>query len=348
MQTVLVTGGAGFLGRALLERLLDEPTFEGTVRVLDRVAPGLHHPRLEVVVGDVRDAEAVRAACAGVDGVIHAASLVDWGLVPDAELEAVNVQGTRHVLEACAAHGVGALVHVSSLDAVYDGRPVLDGDESLPYPSRYPNAYCRTKAEAEQLLLDDDDGATPRRAVLRLVGLWGERDPYHLGHVLGMARRAPMVRIGDGRSRSQHLYVGNAADACVIALHDLLGPGRATGRVYFVTDHPPENFFDFLEPVVTGCGLRMLPWSLAAPRGLVWTLGAGLEALAWATRPVVRWRPGISRFAVDFVCKDLTFRGDRLREELGWAPPFGPEEALARTLAYWRPVVAGAPAAESG
>ncbi len=334
---VLITGGAGFLGHALIEELLrtDDPVLNPSeVRSFDLRAPT---PRdgLTAIVGDIRDPAAVRAAVEGCDLVLHAASMVDWGLADDATLRAVNVDGTRHVIAACQAAGVRALVYTSSLDAIDDGKPVVDGDESMPYPPTFPNVYSETKAVAEQLALAAQSD-TLRAAVIRPCGLYGERDPYHLGHVLKMAAAMPLVRIGDGRARAQHVYVGNTAHGHLIAARSLLTDGVATGRVYFVTDHPAENFFDFLEPVVTGVGYRVHPWSRALPHRLAWTLGACAEAIAWAISPAVTWRPGLSRYAVDWVCKDLTFTSARIRDELGYVPRYSHEEATRRTIAWFR------------
>jgi len=334
--SVLVTGGAGFLGHALIDELLrDDPVLSPRhVRSLDLHTAG-HPPAVEEVVADLRDADAVRRACEGVDVVIHAASLVDWGVLPDAILHDVNVQGTRNVIAGCRAASVPALVHTSSLDVVYDGRPARDIDESHALPTTYPNAYCQTKADGERAVLDASDEAL-RTVVLRPVGLYGERDPYHLTEVLRMASVGPLVRIGDGRAQTQHLYVRNAAHAHLVAARDLLGAGRAAGAVYFVTDSPPENFFDFVEPIVGGVGRRVLPRTLALPRAPLWALGATLEGLAWATRPLGRWRPGLSRFAVDFVTTDFVVDGSRLRDELGYAPRYSADEARANTIAWFR------------
>lgn len=335
---VLVTGGAGFLGHALIHELLrpDDPVLRpAEVRSFD-VRPAPLRQGVTAITGDVRDPAALRAACDGVDLVIHAASMVDWGLVDAATLRAVNVDGTRNVVDACRAAGVRALVHTSSLDAIDDGQPLLDGDETLPYPPRFPNVYSETKATSEQLVLAADDPDGLRTAVIRPCGLYGERDPYHLGQVLRMAAAMPLVRIGNGRARAQHVYVGNTAHGHLVAARSLLQDQVAAGRVYFVTDHPAENFFDFLEPVVTGVGHRVRPWSQAIPFPVAWVLGALTEGLAWAVRPVVTWRPGLSRYGVTWVCKDCTFSSDRIRLELGYAPRYSHAEGLERTIAWFR------------
>jgi UDP-glucose 4-epimerase len=167
MHTALVTGGAGFLGSYLVERLLDGGT---AVRVLDNLSTGSlrnlqdaahghrgqadtprgtgHEVRLEVVIGDIRDREVVRKAARNVDAVFHLAALpgAALGRVSLSELQTVNVQGTLNVLEGAVAEGVTRLVFASS-SAVY-GTP-----ESLPVseacPLRPESLFAASKLAAE-------------------------------------------------------------------------------------------------------------------------------------------------------------------------------------------------------
>lgn len=338
--TILITGGAGFLGQALLRELRrDEPVLRARqIRVLDPAADRLERDDVLVpVVGDVRDADAVRRACEGVDVVLHSAALVDWGRLPDELLEAVNIGGTENVLRACGEAGVPALVHTSTLDVVYSGRPILDGDESLPYPPRYVNTYCRTKSDAEKLVLAANGRDGLHTAVVRPCSIFGEGDPYHVTSLIEMARRMPLFRVGDGKSKSQHVYVGNVAHAHLLAARALLQEQSAVaGQVYFITDFPAQNFFDYLEPILSGAGYRMLPWSMSVPRPLMYGLAVALEGTARLLRPVVRLSPTITRFAVDFVCLDFTFRSDKAARELGYRPVYSEEQAFARTIAYFQ------------
>src|SRR5438034_768547 len=135
MSTVLVTGGAGFIGSHLVERLL---AGGATVRVLDNLSTGSlrnlqdaahrlrgqadapreagHDVRLEVVIGDIRDRGIVRKAARNVDAVFHLAALPSAALrhVSPSELQTVNVQGTLNVLEGAVAEGVTRLVFAYS------------------------------------------------------------------------------------------------------------------------------------------------------------------------------------------------------------------------------------------
>ncbi len=338
---VLVTGGAGYLGDVIVGQLLEGSVFDvREVRVLDLEPSPRANARVNSLIADVRDAGAVLDAVRGVDVVFHAAALVDWGRVSDTELCAVNVGGTEHVIAACQAQNVGAMVHTSTLDVVYSGQAVLGGDESLPYPERFPNAYCRTKCAAEQLALAAngtalEGGGELRTTVVRPCSIFGEADPFHIGSLVEMAARNRLVRIGDGRSKSQFCYVGNVAHAHLLAARSLLSDEpRAAGEVYFALDFAPENFFDFLAPFVEAAGYAMPERRL--PRSPLYALGGLLEGASAVVRPLVSFKPKLTRFAVDFVTKDFTIDSDKAARHLGYAPRFSREEAVRRTADYYR------------
>jgi nucleoside-diphosphate-sugar epimerase len=334
---VLVTGGAGFLGRALLRELLKAPLAELRVLDLQRVdSPEL--PGVVSEVADIRDADAVRDACRGVDVVLHAASQIDWGHAPPGQLTEVNVGGTENVLRACRETGVRGLVYTSSMDAVCGTRPVVRADETLPYPRRFANEYARTKALAEQAVIRAN-APELRTCVLRPCGMFGEGDPYHVANVLRIVKAGSLpFRMGDGRAAFQHVYVGNVAHAHVLAMRALLEPEtRVAGEVYFVTDDcPAVNFFDFMESILGELGYALPPKSRSVPYPVMWTLGALLEGVAFACRPVVRFVPTLTRSSSRFVCHEHTFVGEKARRDFGYAPIYPHAEATRRTVDWFR------------
>ena len=334
---VLLTGGAGFLGRAILRELAKAPVAELRVLDLRRLDPaGL--PGVVSLVGDVRDADAVRKACQGIDVVLHAAAQVDWGHAPPGQLEEVNVGGTEVVLRACREAGVRGLVYTSSMDAVCGTRPVVRADETLPQPRRFTNDYARTKALAEQAVLHAN-APELRTCALRPCGMFGEGDPYHVASVLRIVKAGQLpFRMGDGRAAFQHVYVGNVAHAHVLAMRALLeAQSRVAGEVYFVTDDSPTvNFFDFMEPILGELGHTLPPRSRSLPYPLMYALGALLEGVAFACRPLFRFVPTLTRSSVRFVCHEHTFVGDKARRDLGYAPIYSHAEAFRRTVEWFR------------
>jgi nucleoside-diphosphate-sugar epimerase len=317
----LVIGGAGMLGYEIVRRLL---AVGKEVRVLD-LEP-LADDRCWSRVGDIRSRVDVEAACDGVEVVFQTAAAVWKAGTPVSVYEQVNVEGNRLVLDVCREKGIRRLVYTSTIDVVVDGRkPIVYGDESLPYPQRLPaDAYCRTKIVAEKMVLAAD-GPELATCALRPVGMYGPRDRYHLENVVEMARRGNRIRLGDGTARFSHAYSENVAHAHVLAAEHLFPGSPVAGQTYFIGDHyPAHNFFDFVEPYLRELGLpvphRRLPYRLA-------------YALARVAE-IVAPRSNFNRFSVVQTCVDHTYSDQKARRDFGYHPIVSAEEAFARTLAY--------------
>ena len=340
---ILLTGGGGFLGRAILREAERPEHGIALVRAYDLDCSRIAAPTepgftLETREGDVCDADALRAACEDIDLVIHSGSLVDWGQTTPEHLEAVNVGGTRNVIEACRAAGIRALVYTSTMDVVCGTDPVVDATEEMPFPETFTNDYARTKARAEEVVLAANDDALATCAV-RPCGMYGEGDPYHVAGVLRVMKQGGLpFRPGGGSARFEHVYVGNVAHAHLLAARRMLEPGSpARGQAWFVTDDTPAvNFFDFMDPILDALGHPLPPRSRRMPYPIMLTIGAVAELAALVARPFKRFEPTITRSSVRFVCHTHTFDGSKAKRDLGYAPPYKASEALERTIAWWR------------
>jgi sterol-4alpha-carboxylate 3-dehydrogenase (decarboxylating) len=336
---VLLTGGGGFLGSAILRETAKPGSGVSRVRVLDLDCSAVEpSDSVETITGDVCDFECVRDACRDVDVVVHAASQVDWGQTTPEHLEAVNVGGTENVVRACRENGVRGLVYTSTMDVVCGSAPVVDADETMPFPQQFTNDYARTKARAEEVALaaNGDDLAT---CAVRPCGMYGERDPYHVANVLEIVKQGSLpFRPGDGSARFQHVYVGNVAHAHLLALRQILAPESGiSGEAWFITDDTPAvNFFDFMDPILEALGYALPPRSRRVPYPVMLTLGAATEAAAFLCRPFFRFQPTLTRSSVRFVCHDHTFDGSKARRQLGYTPAYEEGESIERTIAWWR------------
>jgi len=172
---VLVTGAGGFLGRYIAEQSLARGD---RVRGLARGEyPQLADQGVEMICGDLRDAETVNQACHGVDVVYHVAAIAGiWG--PWQTFYDINTLGTRHVIAACRKHQVGRLVFTSSPSVTFDGHDQNGVDESAPYPRRWLCHYPHTKALAEQEVLAADQPGELLTCALRPHLIWGPRDEH--------------------------------------------------------------------------------------------------------------------------------------------------------------------------
>jgi nucleoside-diphosphate-sugar epimerase len=321
--TCAVIGGAGMLGYEMVRQLLEAGK---RVRVLD-LQP-LPEPCCPVRVGDIRDRGAVAAVCEGADVVFQTAAAVWDPATPRDAYDTVNVDGNRLVIEVCRQLGVARLVYTSTIDVVVDGRkPIVDGDESLPYPAKMPgDDYCRTKIEAERAMIGAN-GPALATCALRPAGMYGPRDRYHLGNIVAMAKAGKYMRAGSGRARFTHVYSENAAHAHILAAERLFPGSPVAGQVYFVGDHyPASNLFDFMEPYLEGLGFPVPRRSIPYP------VAYGLACLAEVVAP----RSNLTRFSVIQTCVDHTYRHDRSERDLDYRPIVSREEAFRRTLEYWK------------
>ena len=336
---ILVTGGSGFLGNAIVEEFLEgnSPVSVGLLRVFDlKPYQGRSDSRIEYIQGDICHPDEINKACVGIDIVIHTAAIVDWGTKKPKEVYATNYIGTQHVINACKVNGVPMLVNTSTLDTMITGKHLHGIDERQPYPDRHLNMYCESKCLAEKLILAEN-GETLRTIVLRPSDIYGEGDPFHVPPLIDMAKSGFYVRIGDGTARNQHIYVRNMAWAHVLAAKALKeGNVNATGNAYFITDGPGANFFTFFDDILLKAGYKIRPANLWLPEGFMYFLGTTAEYFALMIRPFKYYVPKLSRFAVMYTTTSFTFTSEKAQQDFGFYPKYSEEEAMENTIDFFR------------
>lgn len=321
---ILVTGGGGFLGQAIVRQLLERGE---TVAVLNRSS----YPQLEALGvtchrGDIADGDAVSAAMAGSDAVIHVAAKAGPGLRA-ADFIAANVVGTGNVIDACRRHGVQYLVHTSSPSVVHAGADIAGGDESLPYADRFSAPYPATKAEAERLVLAAN-GAGLKSCALRPHLIWGPGDNQLLPRLVEK-NRAGRLRLPAPEKLIDTVYIDNAAQAHLLALDNLAGSGSAAGRAYFISNGEPLPVGDMLARLLTAVGETPRIGSVPRPVAMI-----AATLVEWVWR-VLRRRsdPPLSRFVVEHLATAHWFDLSAARRDLGFEPRVTITEGLKRLSA---------------
>lgn len=335
---IFLTGGSGFIGSRIVEELLDKnsPLQPSKITVFDtKPYQGTTSDMIEFIQGDVANAEAVEKASKNANLIIHSAAIIDWGTKSEQEVLNINVEGTKNIIKSCKTNNIKYLVYTSSLDAVFTGSPLVDIDETQPYPETHHTVYCESKKLGELAVLEAHSEAL-KTCILRPSDVYGEADPYHIDSLINMAKNGFYVRLGNGTSKCQHVYVGNMAYAHVLAAN-ALWQGNATveKQIYFITDGKGSNFFKFFDQVVTGAGYKIFPKNAWIPKKLAYSIGSLSEATAILMRPIKKYNPKFSRFAVTYTCTDFTFSSKKAFEDFNYQPKYSTEDALQKTINFY-------------
>lgn len=317
-SAAFVTGGSGFVGGALIRRLVADGW---TVRALarsDRSAGLVEVAGAAAVRGDLDDVDAMRAGAHGADVFHHAAAKVeDFG--PAEEFERVTVQGTKNALRAAGEAGARRFVHVGTEAALMAGQPLIDVDETVPLRPDSPAPYPWSKAKAEQAVRDAN-GHGIETVVVRPRFVWGRGDSTLLPQIVSMVRAGKFAWIGGGHHLTATTHIDNAVEGLVLAAE------RGTpGGVYFVTDGEPVVFREFLSQLMRTQGVA--PPTRTVPLPLARVAAAASES-AWK---LLRrsGSPPLTRFTVWVSGLECTIDDSRAREELGYRPVTSREDGLA-------------------
>jgi 2-alkyl-3-oxoalkanoate reductase len=325
----LVTGGSGFLGRRIVDRLLARGR---QVTILGRTpTPDLEKRGVRFIRASLEDAGAVRSAFAGVETVFHTAAKVGvWGRYPD--FYNANVLGTRAVLDGCRTHGVRFLIHTSTPSVVYNGRDLSGADESLPLATSCPSPYPLTKAAAEaEVLAANSPGLAT--VALRPHLIWGPGDPHLIPRIIAGARSGRLRIVGKGTNRVDMVHVENASDAHIDAESALRAPNSpAAGKAYFITNGEPVVLWDWVNELLSGLGESRV--TRKVPLGVATAIGAASE-VAWRIFRL-RGEPPMTRFIAAELAKDHWFDISAARRDLGYSPRLGMSQGTAELIGVLR------------
>ena len=271
-MTVLVTGGGGFLGKAVVKLLLKEGHF---VRTFSRGEyPELDKLGVDTRQGDLRDFAAVDDAVIGCDAVIHCAAKAGVSVQYLPYFEA-NVLGTQNVIDACKRRDVSKLVYTSTPSVTFSGEDQEGTDETAPYSEGFHSHYARTKVAAEGAVLQANSD-TLSTIALRPHLLWGPGDTQLIPRLIERARSGRLRFVGPADNLIDATYIDNAARAHVLSLHALAPDAPCAGKPYFITNDEPMTFAEVVNAILEAAGLESVSKSVS-PR-FAYAAGTVLEA----------------------------------------------------------------------
>lgn len=316
----MVTGGSGFVGRALIPMLRAQGYEVRAIARSDAAARIVEEAGAQSVRGDLDDEEALRAVMAGCTWVFHLAAKVEqYGKRED--FMRINVAGTQRVLDAARAAGVKRVVHVST-EAVLCGAPIRGADESTPRPHRPIGLYALSKGLAEdRVRAANRDGL--ETVIVRPRFIWGKGDTTLLPQIVRAVKSGSFAWIGGGRYSTSTCHVRNVCEGAIAAA------GRGTpGDTYFLTDGEPVEFRDFISRMLATQGVE------APTRGLPRWLARLAAVLVEATWPLFGGgkQPPLTRMMLRLVGEEVTVDDRKARRDLGYASTVSIDAGLSELV----------------
>jgi nucleoside-diphosphate-sugar epimerase len=323
-ETVLITGGGGFLGKAIARLLVKRGDL---VYSLSRNRyEALDNMGVKQIQADVSNPAAVESACAGMDVVYHTAAKAGiWGNA--ASYYSVNVEGTLNVIAACQKNRISRMVHTSSPSVVFTGGNMAGVNESAPYPFHFDAAYPATKAIAEQAVRQAArEGLSA--IILRPHLIWGPEDNHLVPRIIQRAKS--LVQIGNGDNQVDVTYIDNAAEAHVLAADRLKENPGLSGNIYFISQGEPVRLWDMVNAILKAANLPPVRRSISVRTAI--RMGAALEWIYSTFH--LPGEPRLTRFTARELSTSHWFDIQSAIRDLGYTPRISTEEGLIR-LEHW-------------
>jgi len=319
---ILVTGGGGFVGHALIKRLKVEgyelSSFSRqTYSFLDQL-------EVNQISGNLGSFNAVMNAVKDHDIVFHVAAKAGfWG--SPKEYHEANVLGTNNIIKACQDSNVSKLIFTSSASVVFGGEAIENGDTNLPYPNIPLNNYTATKALSEQAVLKANSDKL-KTISLRPHIIWGPGDRHIIPRLLDRAKSGRLQQIGDGKNRIDTIYIDNFIDAQLLAIKALDENPVCRGKAYFLTNDEPVLLWKFLNDILVAA--KYEPISRVISQNTALILARVLTGLHHIFLP--KKEPALTSFLVKELSQSHWFNISEAKKELGYSPKISLKEGLIK------------------
>ena len=324
MKTVLVTGATGFLGKYVVDELVEHGYQVRAFGRNSKVGRSLENSSVSFFQGDLTKADDVLEACKGIDLVVHAGALSTvWG--PWEDFYQANVLGTKYVLEACRQTGIQRLVYISSPSIYAAPRDQLGIKESDAPEENKLNNYIRSKLASEKLFKNYPDVPS---IILRPRGLFGIGDTSILPRVINLSQKIGIPLIGDGRQLMDMTCVENVAMAIRLALE----APEAKSEVYNITNGESRAFRDLLEESLKGLGYPIKYRKI--PASLLSGIASSLEFLYKSLN--LKGEPPLTRYTYYLLRYSQTLDISKAERELGYHPKISISEGIEQYVQDYR------------
>lgn len=318
---ITVTGASGLLGSSVARALVADGHEVTTLQRRPSSVAGAHD-----VIGSVTDPSSVARALTGAEAVVHLAAKVSMMGDPN-DFEAVNIGGTRTLVDAAVAAGVKRMVHISSPSVAHTGDSIIGEGAGPASPEGARGEYAQTKAAGELIALDADSPDF-KVLVLRPHLMWGPGDTQLTERVIDRARAGRMPVLGSGAPLVDALFVDNAVEAIVAAVDAV---ATTHGESLVVTNGQPRPIGELMSRIAIAGGAHVP--KLRIPVGPALVAGSVVEKV-WDLGEHDD-EPPLTRFLAEQLSTAHWFDQRRTHEVLGWKPRVSIEEGLEILAAHY-------------
>ncbi len=326
MENVLVTGGGGFIGGALVRELVARKV---RVTVVGRNSyPELENIGVQGVRGDIRDRECLDLATKDKDVVFHVAAKAGiWG--SRQEYFSINYTGTENILNSCRENKVKGLVYTSTPSVVFDRQSIENGNETLPYAEHPLCHYAASKIAAEKIVLKADSSDF-RTAAIRPHLVWGPGDRHLIPRLLERGRQKQLKIVGSGMNKVDISYIDNVVHAHLLAAKNLLKNGSAGGQAFFIGQSEPVVLWDWVNDLFSKTGVSQV--RKAVPFKAAYIVGAICEGLYTVLGR--KDEPRMTRFLAHQLADSHYFSHSKAIDLLGYKEEVSTEEGAERLIRW--------------
>ncbi|EGC34899.1 3beta-hydroxysteroid dehydrogenase [Dictyostelium purpureum] len=327
-KSFLVVGGCGFLGRFIVESLLNKG--ETNVHVFD-IRKSFEDDRVTFHIGDIRKQEDLEKACKGITTVFHTASPTH-GMGYDIYYS-VNVVGTQKLVDACIASGVKQLVYTSSSSVVFNGSDIAGGDETMPYVKKHFDPYNKTKELGEKEVIKAH-GSGLLVCALRPAGIFGPREVQGWPQFLNAAKEGKnKFMFGSGDNLCDWTYIDNVVHAHILAAEHMTPESNVSGNIYFITNDEPIPFWDM--PIYAYEAFGYEKPKIKIPFTLMYGIAWVIEIIVLLLSPFVKIHPTITVFRMVYTNATRYFNIEKAKRDLKYKPIVPLKEGMKRTKEWF-------------
>ncbi len=320
MNRVVVTGGGGFIGSAIVRKL--HARGDQVVVVGRSTYPALTALGVTCLQGDISDQEFMDHAFAGAELVFHVAARAGiWG--PWQDYVQTNILGTATVIKSCLKNHVPSLVYTSTPSVVFDRHDLEGVDEQTPYARRTLCHYATSKIIAEKLVLQAN-GPQLSTTAIRPHLVWGPGDQHLIPRLLDRGRKRMLKIIGHGQNRVDIAFIDNVVHAHLLAADNLPGAGNAAGRAFFIGDRQPVVLWDWINSLFSELDIEPVRQKIPFP--LAYLAGGLLEAVHSSLK--LAGEPRMTRFVALQLAKSHWFSHAAAERILGYLPLVSTDEGM--------------------